>query len=196
MFKYSKLAIAALVTMSGAAAIAQTSQPQSLERVEVTGSSIKRIQKEGATPIQVVSRADIEKAGVANIGELLNALPGMAGAEDGTFSLQPTLAGSQGAAVHGFANSDTLVLLNGKRLPRYPVGGDFVDVNSVPLAIVERVEVLRDGASALYGSDAVAGVVNLITKRDFKGMTMSATLGQSSRNDGRQAKAVVQRRRR
>ncbi|MBB5202920.1 iron complex outermembrane receptor protein [Inhella inkyongensis] len=150
----------------------------------MTGSSIKRIQKEGATPIQVVSRADIEKAGVANIGELLNALPGMAGAEDGTFSLQPTLSGSQGAAVHGFANGDTLVLLNGKRLPRYPVGGDFVDVNSVPLAIVERVEVLRDGASALYGSDAVAGVVNLITKRDFKGLTMSATMGKSSRNDG------------
>lgn len=186
MFKPNAMhaAVAAVICSIATSANAQ----QTLERVEVTGSSIKRIQKEGSTPIQTITRAEIEKTGVANIGELITNLPGMAGAEDGGFSLQPTLAGFQGAAARGFENKDTLVLLNGKRLPAYPVGGDAVDVNSIPLSMIERVEVLRDGASALYGSDAVAGVVNLITKKDFDGISLAATIGQSSRNDGNKQK--------
>lgn len=184
MFKPNPIHAAIAAVVCGLATSAMAQSGNTLERVEVIGSSIKRVQKEGATPVQAVSRAEIEKTGVANIGELLLSLPGLAGSEDGGFGLQPTLAGFQGAAVHGFANGDTLVLLNGKRLPRYPVGGDAVDVNSIPLSMIERVEVLRDGASALYGSDAVAGVVNLITKKNYDGMGLAATLGSSSRNDG------------
>lgn len=183
MFKRNAIG-AGVFAAIGTFAVAAVAQQQVLERVEVTGSSIKRIQKEGATPVITVTRAEIEKTGVANVGELLNSLPGFSGAEDGNFGLQPTLAGSQGAAIAGFNNGDTLVLLNGKRLPRYPVGGDYVDLNSIPFSVIERVEVLRDGASALYGSDAVAGVVNVITKKDYQGLGLSASRGQSSRNDG------------
>lgn len=185
MFKKGKVSSAAAAAISGGMVMAcMPAFAQVAQRVEITGSSIKRIQVEGATPIQTVTRVQIEKLGVANVGELINSLPSMAGAEDGGFSLQPTLSGFQGAAMPGFSNADTLVLLNGRRLTKYPVGGTDVDLNGIPLSIIERVEILRDGASAIYGSDAVAGVINLITRREFSGFGVQATYGQSSRGDG------------
>lgn len=181
----SALAMALLATL------AQAQAPQQLERVEVTGSSIKRIQKEGATPVQLVSREMIERSGASNLGELLISNPAFAGADDSGFSLGPTLSGSQGAAIHGFGNNDTLVLLNGRRLAAYPVGGSYVDLNAIPLDLIERIEILRDGASALYGSDAVAGVVNVITKRDARGYGVALSAGQSSRSDGDRLRASL-----
>ncbi|MBN8503952.1 MAG: TonB-dependent receptor [Burkholderiales bacterium] len=173
-----------VLALLAATAQAQQAPVQQLERVEVTGSSIKRIQKEGATPVQLVSREMIERSGASNLGELLISNPAFSGADDSAFSLGPTLSGSQGAAVHGFGNADTLVLLNGRRLAAYPVGGSYVDLNSIPLDLIERIEILRDGASALYGSDAVAGVVNVITKRELRGYGVALSAGQSSRSDG------------
>ncbi len=184
-FRPHHLAFAAALALASAGAAAQAAE----QRVEITGSSIKRVATEGATPVQVVTRAQIERSGAASLGELLNLLPSMAGAEDGGFSLAPTLAGFQGAAMPGFANADTLVLLNGRRLAAYPVGGDSVDLNGIPLSIIDRVEVLRDGASAVYGSDAIAGVVNLITRRQYQGVGLMASLGESSRGDGRRTRA-------
>jgi iron complex outermembrane recepter protein len=176
-------AAAAVLAISHAAVWAQ-SAPEPVQRVEITGSSIKRVQNEGATPVQVVSRAQIERLAVTSVGDLLNLLPSMAGAEDGGFSLQLTRSGFQGAAMPGFANADTLVLLNGRRLAKYPVDGDTADLNGIPLSIVERVEILRDGASAIYGSDAIAGVVNLITRKTYRGVGVQASVGQTSRKDG------------
>jgi iron complex outermembrane recepter protein len=161
------------------------------QRVEITGSSIKRVAAEGATPVQVVTREQIERIAVTSVGDLLNSLPSMAGSEDGGFSLAPTLAGFQGAAMPGFTSADTLVLLNGKRIAKYPVGGDSADLNGIPLSLIERVEILRDGASAVYGSDAVAGVVNLITRRDYNGIGLQATSGQTSRSDGKKQRLAV-----
>jgi iron complex outermembrane recepter protein len=171
----------AAMTLTG---IAFAQAPQTVERVEVTGSNIKRVVDEGALPVLVVTRAEIERSGATNLGEVLRALPSLDASDDGGFSLVPTLSGYQGAAVSGFASTDTLVLLNGKRLAKYPVGGDSVDVNGIPLSIVERVEVLRDGASAVYGSDAIAGVINIITRSNYKGYGVSATYGISERGDG------------
>jgi iron complex outermembrane receptor protein len=189
-FHPSPLALASLLALAGPGIASAQSEPAP-QRIEITGSSIKRVQNEGATPLMTVSRAQIERLAVTSVGDLLNALPGMAGAEDGGFTLQPTLSGFQGAAMPGFGNADTLVLLNGRRLAKYPVGGDTVDLNGIPLSIVERVEILRDGASAIYGSDAIAGVVNLITRREYAGIGVQASFGETSRGDGRKQRASV-----
>jgi iron complex outermembrane recepter protein len=182
----STIAVAVALAFAGTGVFAQDTQ-----RVEITGSSIKRVVTEGATPVQTVTRAQIDRLAVTNIGELLLSLPSMAGVEDGGFALAPTLAGFQGAAMPGFGNADTLVLLNGRRLAKYPVGGDAVDLNGIPLSIIERVEILRDGASAVYGSDAIAGVVNLITRREYRGAGLQLALGESSRGDGTKKRASV-----
>jgi iron complex outermembrane receptor protein len=188
LFPLTPLALAAALALPGAGLAQDSSAPQ---RIEITGSSIKRVQNEGATPLQVVTRAQIDRLAVTSLGDLLNLLPSMAGAEDGGFTLQPTRAGFQGAAMPGFGNADTLVLLNGKRLAKYPVDGDTADLNGIPLSLIDRVEVLRDGASAIYGSDAIAGVVNLITRRDYAGIGVQASFGETSRSDGRKQRGAV-----
>jgi len=193
MFERNAISAAALITLGAIAstALAQDSK-EKLDRVEITGSSIKRVQTEGATPVQVVTREDIIKSGAANAGELLRNLPSMNQDDSSNRALNPTLAGYQGAtAPGGFGSGDTLVLLNGRRLSKYPVGGSAVDLNSIPMAVIERVEVLRDGASAIYGSDAVAGVVNIITKRNFTGLNAAFTLGESSRHDGGKGRVAL-----
>ncbi len=189
MFKIKPVAAAAALALAAAAPAVWAQAAD--QRVEITGSSIKRVQNEGATPLQTVTRAQIERLAVTTVGDLLNSLPSMAGAEDGGFSLSPTRSGFQGAAMPGFANSDTLVLLNGKRIAKYPVDGDTADLNGIPLSIIERVEILRDGASAVYGSDAVAGVVNLITRREYSGIGVQASYGETSRGDGAKQRASV-----
>lgn len=185
------IAAAAVLALASTALTAQAQSQAPDQRVEITGSSIKRVAAEGATPVQVVTREMIERIAVTSVGDLLNSLPSMAGAEDGGFSLGPTRSGFQGAAMPGFSNADTLVLLNGRRIAKYPVDGDTADLNGIPLSLIERVEILRDGASAVYGSDAVAGVVNLITRRDYKGIGAQATVGETSRGDGKKQRVAV-----
>lgn len=188
MFKRTAVSTALAMAFGGllmGSAMSTLAQERALERVEITGSNIKRVDSEGATPVKVVTRKEIEKIGAASVGELLNTLTTMAGSDDSTFSLDPTSSGFQGAAMTGFDNGDTLVLLNGKRLSKYPVGGTSVDLNSIPMAIIERIEVLRDGASATYGSDAIAGVVNVITRKNFQGASIGVGYGESSRGDGK-----------
>ena len=188
MFKRTAVSTALAMAFGGllmGLATPTLAQERTLERVEITGSNIRRVESEGATPVKVVTRKEIEKIGAASVGELLNTLTTMAGSDDSTFSLDPTSSGFQGAAMTGFDNGDTLVLLNGKRLSKYPVGGTSVDLNSIPMAIIERIEVLRDGASATYGSDAIAGVVNIITRKNFQGGSVSVGYGESSRGDGK-----------
>ncbi len=147
------------------------------DKVEITGSSIIAKEAKEALPVQVISRQEIERSGATNLPQLLQKLPGMfnffeLGAMTGT-----TFGGPETAAVHGNQNG-TLVLLNGRRLPFYgsqTVFGEHatVDLNLVPLSAIERVDVLTDGASSRYGSDAVAGVINIITKENTKGFSVS-----------------------
>jgi iron complex outermembrane receptor protein len=143
-------------------------------RIEITGSAIRRIEAEGALPVTVISRDAIDKSGSASVTELIQKLPAMTGGnfQQASSSVNGNGNGTTTAAIHALDQKYTLVLLNGRRVA--PFGGfgaggadGSVNLQSIPLDAIERVEVLTDGASALYGSDAIAGVVNFITKKNL-----------------------------
>lgn len=136
--------------------------------------------------MSVISRADIDRTGVTNAQDLIQLIPSMFGG--GVVALNVGSTGNAStAALRGLSAKYTLVLLNGRRVANYAFGNSPVDLNSIPLSAVERVEVLRDGASAVYGADAVAGVVNFILRKDFKGLeaNFSATQPQKAGGDSR-----------
>ncbi len=151
---------------------AQTNQePQKLKAIEVTGSSIKRISGESALPVTVIRRTDIDRTGATSTADLVNTIVANNG---GGYQSSAALGdaarpGFAGASLRSLGSNNTLVLLNGRRLSIYAFDGGAVSLNDIPLEAVDRIEILRDGASHLYGTDAVAGVINLITRKDFKG---------------------------
>jgi len=187
----------ALIAAVGASVMAATSayaqQAQKVERIEVTGSNIKRVDAETAEPIIVISREEIQNSGKTTINEYLQTLSvnGM-GALPTSFG-NGFAAGATAISLRGLGANATLVLLNGRRLPLYPRADDFQkmfsDLSSVPMEAVERIEILKDGASAIYGSDALAGVVNIILRKDFTGASGSVEFGTSRYSDGDSYKA-------
>ena len=173
MFKRTKVSTGVLLALGGV--IAATSLPvlaQDAQRVEVTGSRIKRVDAEGALPITTISREELEASGSTTVAEFMRTIPF---ASAGNFRPQSGSSAQSFAGVdlRGLGSSRTLVLIDGRRLPKAPNVGDSVDLNSVPMAAIERVEILTDGASAVYGSDAIGGVVNFITRKDFQGAQVS-----------------------
>ncbi len=188
-----RAAVLALGTALASGAAAQDAP--AAQRIEITGSNIKRIDAETASPVQIVSRDDIEKSGKASVAELLQTLAvDNAGSVPTTFS-NGFSAGGAGVSLRGLGVASTLVLLNGRRVASYGLADDgqkvFVDLNLIPLEAVERVEILKDGASAIYGSDAIAGVVNVILRKEFRGTTLKASGGQSGYGDGKEARAAL-----
>jgi len=157
--------------------IAQTADAQ--QRVEITGSSIKRLAGETALPVQTIGRAEIDKSGATTAAELLrNISASTANLADGA-SITDNTGGQRGfnaANLRGLGVSSTLVLLNGRRLANFASPGDAagVDLNNIPAAAIQRVEVLKDGASAIYGTDAIGGVINFITRSDYRGVDVTA----------------------
>ena len=180
----------------GCANIVNAQEAQT-QRVEVTGTSIKRVNAETASPVQVISAQEIESMGARTIMQILDNLPAARPAQQDFRSMFTGSDGASQANLRGLGAQGTLVLLNGRRLSFYgaPEGfqTQFVNIDSIPTAAIERMEVLTDGASAVYGSDAVAGVINIITKKKFQGIELSAT-NDSSRSvksyGERQASAV------
>ena len=174
-------ALASMGLVLSSAAWAQTAaDPAKLEKVEVTGSSIKRVEGETALPVQTISKDDIQKAGATTAAEILklvsaNTAPLADGASitDGTSGQR----GFNGANLRGIGVSSTLVLLNGRRLANFATPGDNagVDLNNIPAGAIQRVEILKDGASAIYGTDAIGGVINFITRRDYQGVDISVS---------------------
>ncbi|MCF6458250.1 TonB-dependent receptor [Pseudoalteromonas sp. MMG024] len=163
---------------------AEEQAAEAVERIEVTGSRIKRTDMEGANPVVVIDRASLDNSGQLSVSDVLNR---------STFnsfgSIQPSsgnTAQSQATVnLRGLGSSRTLVLINGKKMPGSPVmGGGAADLNTIPFAAVERIEVMSDGASAVYGSDAIAGVVNIILRDDFEGVQVQARAGSPSRDGG------------
>jgi iron complex outermembrane receptor protein len=155
-------------------------------RVDVTGSNIKRVEAEGALPVQVITRADLEREGLQTAAAVVDRLS--SNSSIGGLNL-PASEGSTGtgyasASLRGLGGSRTLVLLNGRRLANTAFSGTTVDINSIPLSAIERVEVLTDGASAIYGTDAIAGVINFILRKDYQGVEASAYYGDSERGGG------------
>ncbi|WP_432382265.1 TonB-dependent receptor [Duganella sp. P38] len=155
------------------AAVAQTDEAP-IQRVEVTGSSIKRLATETALPITSIKAADFEKQGLTTAAEVMNTLSMNQSAQGSSQSVGSGTGGIATADLRGLGSNKTLVLLNGRRLANHPFNGSSVDLNIIPVSALERVEVLRDGASAIYGTDAIGGVINFITKRSVSGVTVSA----------------------
>ncbi|WP_372870661.1 TonB-dependent receptor [Shewanella sp.] len=146
---------------------------EKVERIQITGSAIKRTDLEGALPVQVIDAAEIAKSGVTSVPDLIASLPSMQGFVAEGESVGGGGGGVQTASLRDLGAEYTLVLVNGRRQVSSDSGGS-VDINSIPLAAIKRVEILSDGASALYGSDAIAGVVNFILKDDVQETTVSA----------------------
>ena len=151
---------------------------QSLETIVVTGSNIRRVDIETASPVVTIDRAQIQASGKVNLGDLIQDLPSMAGA-----AMTPAVnnggVGTAGVSLRGLGSTRTLLLINGHRIPF-----QLQDLNLLPVSIVERIEVLNDGASAVYGSDAIAGVVNIITRTNYQGAEFGVDYGQSDKDDG------------
>lgn len=169
MFKRSKVSTGVAIALGAMSALSVMAQAD--QRVEITGSAIKRVQAEGALPVQVIRREEIVRSGATSVVDLMQRLPGMQGGVSEAASVGGGGGGFAGASIHNIGDTRTLVLLNGRRLAQF--GGQSltgfgaaIDLNTLPLSAIERVEVLTDGASALYGSDAIAGVVNFITRRN------------------------------
>jgi iron complex outermembrane receptor protein len=159
----------------GAGLMSQIASAQEVtQRVEITGSSIKRIAKEGALPVQTLSRSDIDQSGATSVADLVASMPSMQGMITSSASVNGGGAGLQTASVHAIGTAYTLVLLNGRRMAPYG-SGSAVNLASIPLSAVERVEILTDGASTLYGSDAIAGVINFILKKNQTDLNIELT---------------------
>jgi iron complex outermembrane receptor protein len=159
-----------------------------LEAVVVTGSYIRRTDTESPSPVDIISAEDILKRGMTTVADVIHSL-----SSDNSGTLTQNFSGAMaggasGVSLRGLTVDATLVLVDGHRMANYPLADDgqrpFVDIGSLPLGIVDRVEVLKDGASAIYGSDAIAGVVNIITKKEFTGFDVSTNLGSSYKGDG------------
>ncbi len=153
------------------------------EVIVVTGSLIERKEITTPAPVTILDRADLEASGVTSIGSILQNLPAQSNAINVQFNNGGD--GSTRVNLRGLGSERTLVLVNGRRMVPGGLGANAsVDLDSIPLAIIERVEVLKDGASAIYGSDAIGGVVNIITRNDFEGTEAAAYTGISQRGDG------------
>lgn len=192
MHKRTKLTTSLLVAFGGvllsAGPVAQAQDAQKLERVTVTGSNIKRTDSETASPVQIITREEIEKSGKQTISDVIRTLPVDSNGSISTAFSAGFAAGASGVSLRGLGVQSTLVLVNGRRMAPYGLADDgqrnFVDLNQIPLDTVERIEVLKDGASAIYGSDAIAGVVNVILRKDYKGFQLSASGGATGYGDG------------
>ena len=172
------LAVAATIAAASFPALAQDQEQTTLEKVVVTGSAIKRIDAETAVPVTVVKMEDLRKSGITSVEQIMANLSSVQSSSNTAQSIGSSSGGASFADMRGIGADKTLVLLNGQRIANNAVDGSAPDLNMIPFAAIERIEVLRDGASALYGTDAIGGVINFITKTNLQGG--SITLGADS----------------
>ncbi|WP_419148045.1 TonB-dependent receptor [Pseudoalteromonas 'SMAR'] len=159
---------------------AEEDSAKSIERIAVTGSRIQRQDLENASPVTIVDSVQIEMAGVDNIADLINQLPAVTGITNTTRAGSPTSS----INLRGLPDTSTLVLINGHRASNNADTGDSVDLNVIPPAAIERIEILKDGASSIYGSDAIAGVVNIILKDRYEGLMVDYSYSKPSDEGG------------
>lgn len=193
MFKTKELANAVrFALLGGAVATAMTSLPvlaaegEEVERIEVTGSRIKRTDMETPVPVTVISRDQITQMGAVNVADVLAKTPvAIATSNQSNSTFSTTTVGLNTTALRNLGESRTLVLLNGRRFVSGvdPSTGYAVDLNSIPASMIERIEILKSASSAIYGSDAVAGVINIITRQDFDGAQINVQGGTSGESD-------------
>lgn len=156
-------------------------EPKVLQLIEVTGYRIKRMDIEGPAPVLVFDRVDLEQAGINTLQEFANYLPINFPEDVGIISD----IGAAGFDLRGIGVDNTLTLVNGLRVAPYAqLAENAVDINSIPVSAIERIEILKDGASAIYGADAIAGVVNIILRSRYNGLEVSTGYGVSEEGDG------------
>ena len=172
---------AAAATLYTPAAVSQDSQ---LSEIVVTGSRIRRVETETASPVFIVNREAIEASGVTTMGELLQQIPTVSGAATNTSVNNGGGDGASTIELRGLGEQRTLVLLNGRRMTGIADNG-AVDVNLFPVNLIERVDVLKEGAGAIYGTDAIGGVVNFVTRQDVEGLELTYDYGVTSESDGK-----------
>jgi iron complex outermembrane receptor protein len=179
------------IALGMSAAIAQEAAP--MQRIEVTGSRISSPGAESPAPMQVISAAEIAASGVTNLQELLlkNPTLGTPGISRTNSNFSTSSAGVASVDLRNLGSARTLVLVNGRRFVSGVPGSSTVDMNSIPTDFIERVEILTGGASSVYGSDAVAGVVNIVLKRNFNGVLFDSSFGKSSKNDDTKKKLAL-----
>jgi iron complex outermembrane recepter protein len=194
MFKRTKISSGVLLALGGvlltpAAVIAQETQ-----RIEVTGSRIRSVAADSPSPIQIITSQDIAQSGAVTLQDLLLKNPALGSLP--TFSrtnsnFDNLNSGVSVVDLRNLGEERTLVLINGKRVVSGVPGSSSVDLNSIPTDFIERIEILTGGSSSAYGSDAVAGVINFILKRDFEGLSLDASVGQSDRGDDKKQKFAL-----
>ena len=171
------LSAGAVASLATTAVHAQSAEK--VEKIEITGSRVKRADAEGALPVTVIGREELEASGNNTVAEVMRQI---------TFTNAGNFRPQSGSSAQGFAEVNlrglgserTLVLIDGKRVAKSPMVGTAVDMNTIPLAAVERIEILTDGASAIYGSEAIGGVVNIILRKNFDGVAISAGMTRVS----------------
>ena len=168
--------------------VSTAAAPAELEQVVVTGSRIPRAEVEGPAPIIVITSQDIENNGLATIPDVMASLTQNLGALDNNQYTNGFSPGAQAVDLRGLGPNHTLVLINGRRIADYPqaYGGNsnFTDISNIPTSLVERIEVLSGSASAVYGSDAVSGVINFILKNKMEGTTVDLRVGDTQHGGG------------
>jgi len=176
---FSMMAIAPVMAQQVSNAPAtQSADQQPVQRIEITGSNIRRADSETPSPVQVITADDMKKSGYTSIVQVLQNITANGQGTLSQASPSSFAAGASGIALRGLDTAATLVLIDGHRMAPFPLADNaqfsFVDISNIPFDTIERVEVLKDGASAVYGSDAMAGVVNIILKKNFVGTTVNA----------------------
>ncbi|CAN7541026.1 TonB-dependent receptor domain-containing protein [Massilia sp. LjRoot122] len=179
----TKIAMAVAIALQSMISVAQAQEAP--QRVEITGSRIRAVDLETAQPVQVVNQEQIQKSGLVTVGDIVNQLSsvGTPAFSRGSVLTSNREQGGQYINMRNLGSQRLLVLVNGKRWTASVAG--YTDMSTVPSALIERIEVLKDGASSIYGSDAIAGVVNIILKKTMQGGTASIYQGANEQGDGK-----------
>jgi iron complex outermembrane receptor protein len=183
-FQRKKIAVALAYALGAGSTLLIAAPSQAADiSVSVTGTNIRRADTETASPVQVLTAEDLARSGYTSIAEVMRDVTSngqglLSQGFNGAFA-----GGASGVALRGLTVGATLILVDGRRMVGYPLADDgqrnFVDVSSIPFSAVERVEILLDGASAIYGSDAIGGVVNFIMRKNFTGTRLMAQGGST-----------------
>lgn len=181
--RFALISGAAMTAFTAPAVFAADEGADKVERIEVTGSRIKRADMETASPVTVIDASSIISSGATSIDDVLRNMTSAGGAMTNA-AVNNGSGGNARINLRGLGDNRTLVLVNGRRMIASGTGAaSTVDLNSIPVSMIQRVEVLKDGASAVYGTDAIAGVVNVILKRDFEGFEVNVQTGISGQGD-------------
>lgn len=183
--------LSSVALLLGTAAAAAAAQEAVVERVTITGSSIKRLDAESAFPVTVIKAEEFARKGMTSIEEMLTSLSVNQQSSVAAGSVGAQTGGKSGANLRGLGDGRTLVLLNGRRLANHPFDGSSADLYSIPFSAIDRIEVLRDGASHIYGADAIAGVINFITKRALDDTTVTAEAVLPQQSGAREQRASL-----